>query len=480
MYQFFGMPTLGKPKNQVDQRATPASIATAAARPATNPVSTTRTAIKAKNTQNNGQIVPVKASKPSKSAKTHTEPTVGEVTAREQAAGKEEPKIIRIRRFLYHRYEFRYDIVANDLEWRSRGNLPNGQPGVFEPINENTLMVELFESGYLGFKDQLNALLRSSWVPTIDPIRAYFESLPTWDNSKPDYITQLANYMVSTDRDWFLAQYRKMLVRTAACALGEIPFNKQCMVLVSEQNDGKTSFIRFHCPPALEKYYTEQIDFDNKDGQIALAGNFIINIDELANFSKIDINKCKAYFTTDKIKVRHPFDTKPKITKRRASFFASTNEAAFLTDPTGNVRWLIMEVKEILHDDGGAKGYARNVDIDNVWAQAYALMKSGFKYQMTREDIAQSEKRNRQHLRVSMEQELVLKHLQSAEPKADEAHYLMPGEIVRWLEKHYEYRIKINNINMGRALTALGFPLIRGRRTDCTYPISGYWVKFFF
>ena len=391
--------------------------------------------------------------------------------------GREKPKITRIREYIEANYELRYDVVANDIEWRSRK--PNTQPHTFEVLNEDTLLVELLEVGYTGIKEPLNALLRSSWVPEYNPIYAYFEELPPWTPDKPDYIAQLSNYVTANDQEWFLNQYRKMFVRTIACGLGFIPFNKHCFLLIGKQHDGKSSFVRFHCPPALNKYYTEQIDFENKDGQIALSGNLFINLDELSNFSKVDINKCKAFMTTDKIKVRHPFGSKPKISQRRASFLGSTNQRDFLTDQTGNVRWLIMDVQEIRHDDGGEAGYARNVDINNVWAQAYALLKSGFKYQMTKDEIAQSEMNNKRYMRVTPEMELVRKHLLIAKPKGPKAEYLMAGEIVQRFKERYNNRININDNNMGKALTASGFLAMSGRRSDCANPISAYWVEFF-
>lgn len=412
---------------------------------------------------------------PNYQAGSNIEPNnASDFTSKSNTSPNEKPKITRVQKYIGDNYELRYDVVSNDVEWRSLK--VDEPPGDFESINESTLTVKLFENCFTGFSDMLKALLRSSWVPTVDPIRAYFESLPVWTPDKPDYIAQLASYVKPADIDWFLLQYRKMLVRTVACGIGEIPFNKQCFVLVGKQNDGKSTFLRFHCPRVLENYYTEQIDFENKDGLIALASNLFINLDELANFNKADINKCKAFFTTDKIKIRHPFDPKPKITKRRASFFGSTNETSFLTDATGNVRWLIMEVREIRHDNGGINGYAQNVDIDNVWSQAYTLLKSGFNFNMTKEDIELSERHNKQHLRVTDEMDYAQKHLKLAEPKANGAEFVTSGDIVRWLQEHYGNRLKINSVNMGKALSALGFSLIPGRSKNYIHPIQGYWV----
>ncbi|QDK81259.1 hypothetical protein EXU85_22665 [Spirosoma sp. KCTC 42546] len=410
--------------------------------------------------------------------------TITKVQKSESATGntlsesKEEPKIVRLKRYL-EKYDFRLDIVGNELEFRTRR--PPGQEELFTTLNENSLSVELYTAGFLGFEKQLMALMRSDYVLSYNPIQHYFEGLPKWDESKPDYIGQLAGFVKACNQEWFAAQYRKMLVRTVACGIGEIAFNKQCMVFVGFQDDGKSSFIRFHVPKPLEKYYTEHIEFDSKDGKIALCENFLINLDELADFSKVDINKAKAYFTEDTIKVRRPFASRPTRDKRRASFFGSTNQNNFLTDETGNVRWLIIEINKngINHDSGGPSGYSRNVDIDLVWSQAYALLKSGFAFQMTRQEIEQSEQHNRQHMQNTTERELIIKHVQPAEPKAPGAEFMMAGEIERELARYYENKVKINANNIGKALRSLGFPLISGRRDDCTYPIQAYWVTLF-
>lgn len=420
---------------------------------------------------------PSKSDQNARSAGTPGKSTGTDVAAPIPSDTNEEPKIVRLRRYLDARYEFRLDIVSAEIEYRPKKASDPNAP--YTTLNENTLIVELYEKGFTTFVDQLKPLLRSSYVVEFDPIQAYFQHLPAWDASQPDIIAQLAGYVTANDQAWFLKQYKKMLVRAVACAIGAIPFNKQCFVLVGEQNDGKSSFIRFHVPKGLEKYYTEHIEFDNKDGKFALCENFIINLDDLADLPRQDINKCKAFFTTDTLKARRPFGGRPIRDKRRASFFGSANSAEFLTDETGNVRWLIMEIEGIQHDDGGPSGYGRNIDIDKVWAQAYALLKSGFSYQMGREDTAESERRNKGHMQVTSERELVMVHLVGTEPEADKAEFLMTGEITQRLLKHYDYKIKINGNNIGKALRGSGILSRSGRREGCPYPIKGYWVKMF-
>ena len=97
----------------------------------------------------------------------------------------------------------------------------------------------------------LMALLKSKFVPKFDPLKSYLENLPKWDESQPDYIEELANYVKSKDQYWFNLQFKKMIVRSLACSLNITAFNKQCFTLVGKQNDGKSSFLRFICPCLL-------------------------------------------------------------------------------------------------------------------------------------------------------------------------------------------------------------------------------------
>ena len=168
------------------------------------------------------------------------------------------PKFVRIRDFISQRYDLRLNLVSLDIESKEKDK------NSFDVLNENDLVCKLLEAGFTGVETPLFALLKSSFVPHYDPFHKYFESLPDWKDSDPDYIEELANYISAKDQKWFNSQFKKMLVRMTACALNKIAFNKQCFVLKGGQNDGKSSFVRFLCPPTLENYITDHIDVNNK------------------------------------------------------------------------------------------------------------------------------------------------------------------------------------------------------------------------
>jgi predicted P-loop ATPase len=176
----------------------------------------------------------------------------------------------------------------------------------------------------------------------------------------PDYIGQLCSYVKVWQTDRFRLHFTKWMVRAIKCALEEQYCNKNAIILVQkQQNRGKTTFIRFLYPPALKQYITENISFD-KDSLIALVENFLINLDELATYSWVEINALKSILSKSFVKERHPFERKAKKLPRRASFIGSTNIAKFLTDPTGNVRWIPFEISGINWN------YSKEVDINLV------------------------------------------------------------------------------------------------------------------
>lgn len=391
-------------------------------------------------------------------------------------------KFQQIEAYLFGNYEFRKNIISIEIEYRRRG-----MKNEWKELNENDLIIELMRTGWTGVEGPLIALLKSSLVPEYDPLKKYFSNLPLWDDSKPDYIKQLASYVETKDQHWFNTQFKKMLVRSAACALNIIPFNKQCFTLVGKQNDGKTSFIRFLCPPPLKPYFKENLDIQNKDGRIALCTNFFINLDELANFSKYEVTKTKAFFTIDQVKERLPYERKAATFKRRASFLASTNTSEFLTDETGNVRWLVFEIENVKHDSGGENGYNKNIDIDMVWAQVNYLLKNGFVYKLAPGEIVKSELNNKSHQVVTLEQEFIEERYKPATKQDYDAATLenenqatvkfkMTKDLLIEMSEHIRgYKTSMRAI--GQALKVLGFVKSQKHLKTINQQRKGYYVK---
>lgn len=369
--------------------------------------------------------------------------------------------------YLKKKYDFRFNTVSIDLEYKLK------KSNEWETLNPSDLEVELLLEGFTGFDKQLAALLKSSFVPKFDPILEYFENLPKWDNEN-DYIGMLANYVKTTDQEFYVRQFKKMLVRMVAQGLNKIAFNKHCFTFFSNQNDGKTYFFENLVQGTpLANYSKKNIEFEGKDSKRSLAENFMINLDELAGLSKQDVNRAKAFFSESQIKLRLPYDKKDSIMLRRASFVGSTNMREFLVDETGNVRWIVFEVLHINHDMGGPKGY-KAIDINKVWAQAYYLFKNGFPVQLSNEEIAHSENNNARYGRDTVEFQMLLQYFTPCKKEQGGIFY-QPYKLVERLTQLASNTVRLTSENIGKALRKMGVEKEQTRIGQM--PVYGYYLK---
>jgi predicted P-loop ATPase len=158
----------------------------------------------------------------------------------------------------------------------------------------------------------------------------------------------------------------------------------------------------------------------------------------------------------DFTKERPPFGRLQIPLRRIANFVGTTNKKEILSDETGNVRWIIIEVLSIMHDNGGSNGYCA-INIDKVWAQAYALFKKGFDYRLSAEDFDNSEQNNEQFKQVSIEKELLNQYFDL--PNNDNQEKAVPRTSTSILIKLQKIT-SINNLRLSilrKALYELGF-----------------------
>lgn len=362
--------------------------------------------------------------------------------------------------FIKANFEIRRNMVTMEYECRDLNS------EAFESMNEFNIYVKMQISGLNISMNNLEAILRSDFIPLYNPFQHYFSSLPKWDQ-KADYITSLAYFVKTRDRDRFNLHFKKWLIRVVACALDDSFFNKQAFILVHDkQNSGKSTFCRFLCPSKLSDYIAENLSID-KDSRILLTRNLLINLDELSTLSKIEINALKSLFSKDKINDRLPYDRRNSIIPRRCSFIGSTNQTEFLNDESGSVRWLCFMIDEI------DWSYKQKVNIDQVYSQAYHLYKNGFNYNLTPDEIRENEEYNRQFQVVSSEKELINKYFL---PASREHHdkFMTATDILLHLSQLTDSRVKLNIINMGKALKICGFE----RFKHSLNKVYGYYIFF--
>lgn len=383
------------------------------------------------------------------------------------------PLITQVKNFISDNYEIRLDEVRNVIEQR---NSDGTEPYKSDDRFEANLIVELLEHGYKGISNIVKVLLASDFVPRYHPIRKYIESLPEWDGK--DRISQLASCL-KVDPEYqadLITNFKKHLIRCVATLYMPDYFNKHCFVIVgTKQSMFKTSFIRFLCPPGLRQRYSTDavLEWRDKDANIALGSNWIINLDELANLNRDETNSLKATLSRDWIKVRRPYDKNTSEIPRLANFFGSTNDLQFLTDLTGNVRWICFRVHEI------DKEYNK-VDIDMLWSQVFFEFENSKPYELNRDELKSNDLRNQNFMVTSQELEAVQRYLIPGSKNVPLAEYNSLPKFATSSELLAKIREK-TGINFrssrlfGQALQAANFNRVSERDRRTRQPVKGYW-----
>ena len=385
-----------------------------------------------------------------------------------------------IETYLSSYYQFRYNTVLGRTEYRGKNDALFSKVGRYEI---NTLRREIDNNiGIVTSSDNLYSIIESSFSPRINPIQEYFKRLSATDigNSNRDCgndvslslkaIPDLASCVVVRNSNKWLPYLTKWLVAVVANAMNDRECrNHTCLVLTGEQGKFKTTFLDLLCPPALYGYsYTGKIYPQEKDTLTYIGQNLIVNIDDqLKALNKRDENELKNLITCPMVKYRMPYDKYVEEHPHLANFVASVNGNDFLTDPTGSRRFLPFEVLSI--DIERAKA----ISMDNVYAEAKALLKSGFRYWFDDDEIAELYRESEDFQVQTAEMELLLRCFEK--PTEDESYSLMiTTEILTYLGIYTHQPLVPKR--MGEALKKAEYIKVSKRRNGGS-PIYVYKIR---
>ena len=402
----------------------------------------------------------------------------------------------KIEIYLSSYYEFRYNMILGRTEYRGKNDAHFSKVGRYEI---NTLRRELDNDvGIITSPDNLYSIIESSFSPRINPIQEYFKGLPSVNignsgGNSNDYdsksngnnenngccdisslslkaIPELASCVVVRNSDKWLPYLTKWLVAVVANAMDDRECrNHTCLVLTGEQGKFKTTFLDLLCPPALHGYsYTGKIYPQEKDTLTYIGQNLIVNIDDqLKALNKRDENELKNLITCPMVKYRMPYDKYVEEHPHLASFVASVNGNDFLTDPTGSRRFLPFEVLSIDIEK------AKRISMDNVYAEAKALLKSGFRYWFDEEEISELYRESEDFQVQTAEMELLLRCFEK--PAEDENYSLMTTTEILTYSGIYTHQSLVAK-RMGEALKKAGYIKVSKRRNGGS-PIYVYKIR---
>ena len=205
------------------------------------------------------------------------------------------------------------------------------------------------------------------------------------------------------DRLWRVC-FKKWFVAMVASWMRDEVVNHQVLVLIGRQGIYKTTWLEHLIPPHLRAYTCKLANSTdlNKDERMRIAEFGLISLDEIDSMNNRELNQLKSIITATDINERAAYAYTKERRIRLASFCASGNRRDFLTDITGNRRWLPFEVESILNP------FHTILPYEQLYAQAWALAQDPlFSYWFDLDEIEVLEEHN-QHFRDESNEEQLL------------------------------------------------------------------------
>lgn len=207
------------------------------------------------------------------------------------------------------------------------------------------------------------------------PVRDYFRNLE-WDGVER-LETVLIDYFGAEDNIYTRSAFVKMMVGAVARV-----FTPGCkfdlvLTLVSRtQGTGKSSFLKALGGPWFSDTF---MTVQGKDSFEQLQGAWIIEMAELSGLRKADIESIKHFISKQSDSFRPAYARTSETFHRQCVFVATTNETSFLRDPSGNRRFMPVDVHDVkLSDNLKLIGLINSQEmIDQLWAEAFQRWKKG-------------------------------------------------------------------------------------------------------
>ena len=300
------------------------------------------------------------------------------------------------------------------------GNLPWMQwKGWREWSNfDDSNLRSYIESNY-GIKSPekiMDALTNVAYRYGVNPVVDALEMcLKQWDGK--EHICNLLPDMLGAEKN----EYTTTVIKTFMFGAIKRVLSPGCkfdymMVLVGRQGCGKSSFLRYMS--IRPEWFNDNFStFDTARAIENIRGMWIVEVGELQAMKRAkDVEGIKAFITSQVDTYRPPYGRRTEQRPRMCVLAGTTNSHNFLTDTTGNRRFLPVEcVAEnrayLMHEDEGRT----QSEIVQAWGEAYDAIKRGeyslvLPARLERLAIDKQEEYMEEDVRIGIIQEWLKKH----------------------------------------------------------------------
>lgn len=389
-------------------------------------------------------------------------PTAGEAQggANDGTTGKETRQLIEL---LERNYSFRMNKVMGYVEYRSKSK----PYFLWQPVDErvqNTLAMEARLAGINIWDKDVNRYIKSNMIRSYDPISEYlYDVADKWDGR--DHIGALAATVPTNNehwagwfRTWFLGMVMQWLGRNPRYG------NALAPLLISRQGYNKSTFCKSLLPPELQWGYNDNLVLSEKKAVLQAMSQFLlINLDEFNQISpKVQEGFLKNLIQLASVKVKRPYGKHVEDFPRLASFIGTANVTDLLADPSGNRRFIGIELT-------GPINVKRRINYTQLYAQAMALLDQGEQYWLDDEQTKLVIESNRQ-FQLRTPEEAFFHECFRPTTSQDEGQWMTASAILYHVKHYAGSAVRGDNVrNFGRFLANLPDIMSRHSRVGTEY-----------
>ena len=303
--------------------------------------------------------------------------------------------IEKMMKYLNEKYDLRYNMVMKYTEYVPKDKEWIGFQAV-EPRVQKSLTLEVQLAGInVSIKDVRN-FLESNFIKNYNPVEEFlFTCYDNWDGK--DHIRALARTVPTNNphwEDWFYTWFLAM-VEQWHNRTGRQYGNSVAPLLISKQGYNKSTFCRRLIPPQLQWGYTDNLILSEKRQVLqAMSQCLLINLDEFNQISaKVQQGFLKNLIQLPNVKYKPPYSSHVQEFPRTASFIATSNMDDILTDPSGNRRFIGIELT-------GPIDVSVRPNYQQLFAQAEKAIWNGEKTYFDAEQTALTMENNRRYQQI--------------------------------------------------------------------------------
>ena len=355
--------------------------------------------------------------------------------------------IVSMMKLLENRYDFRYNTVMKYVEYLPKDKGWYGYRPVEPRVQKRmTLEVQLADIR-VSIKDVRN-FLESDYIKNYNPIEEYlFQCYDKWDGK--DHIRALARTVPTANphwADWFYTWFLGMVDQWRGYSHRQYG-NSVAPLLISKQGYNKSTFCRRLLPPELQWGYSDNLILSEKRQVYqAMAQFMVINLDEFNQISpQVQQGFLKNLIQLPTLKYKPPYGSHVMEFPRLASFIATSNMKDILSDPSGNRRFIGVELT-------GPIDVSVRPNYQQLFAQALSALNNGEKSYFDAQQVKLIMKSNSQFEIIQPIDQYFLLYFELVEDEK-EGEYLTAAEIFDYLKKQIGSSLKVNSLmGFGRKL----------------------------